>query len=58
MCGSQILKQEAVKLKLPWRPQNVQDARVVTYLPRNAANSEWNQPKRKKYVSVIEAERT
>ena len=39
---------------LPWRPQNVQDARVVTYLPRKAANREWNQPKRKKCVAVNE----
>ena len=46
MCGSQTLKQEAVTLKLPWRPQDVQDARAMGYLLRQAANREWNQPKR------------
>ena len=35
---SQTLKQEAVTLKLPWRPQDVQDARAVGYLLRKAAN--------------------
>ena len=44
---------EAVKLKpgLPWRTQDVRDARVVGYLPRRAAKREWNQPKRKKCVA-------
>ena len=51
---------EAVKLKpgLPWRPQNVGDARAIGYLSRRAANREWNQPKRKKCVSVNKAERS
>ena len=49
---------EAVKLKpgLPWRTQDVRDARVVGYLPRRAANREWNQPKRKKCAAVSKAE--
>ena len=38
MCGSQLLEQEAIKLKLPWRPHDVRDARAVGYLPRKAAN--------------------
>jgi hypothetical protein len=38
MCGSQTLEQEAVKLKLSWRHQDVKDA--VGYLPRKAANRE------------------
>ena len=38
MCVFQTLKQEAVKLKLTWRPQDVQDARAVGYLLRKAAN--------------------
>ena len=38
MCGSQTLKQEAVTLKLPWRPQDVQDARTMCYLLRKAAS--------------------
>ena len=29
MCGSQTLEQEAVKLKLLWRLQDVRDARAV-----------------------------
>jgi hypothetical protein len=45
MCGSQTLEQEAVKLKLTWRPQNVKDARALKYLLRNAANREWNEPR-------------
>jgi hypothetical protein len=44
VCGSQKLKQEAVILKLLWRPQDVQDARAMDYLLRKAANREWNQP--------------
>ena len=51
---------EAVKLKpgLPWRTQDVRDAKIMGYLPRRAANREWNQPKRKKCVAVTEAERS
>jgi hypothetical protein len=36
MCGSHILKQEAVTLKLPWRPQGVRDARAMGYLLRKS----------------------
>ena len=50
MCGSQILKQEAVTLKLPWRLQDVQDARAMGYLLKKAANREWNQPSTKKLL--------
>jgi hypothetical protein len=50
MCGSQILKEEAVILKVPWRPQDVQDARAMGYLLRKAANREWNQLRRKKFA--------
>ena len=42
MCGSQTLEKEAVKLKLAWRPQDVQDAGAVGYLLRKANNREWN----------------
>jgi hypothetical protein len=35
-----------------WRPQDVQDARAMVYLLRKAANREWNQPRRKKFVAV------
>ena len=52
MCGSQTLKQEAVKLKLTWRPHNIKDARATEYLLRKANNREWNQPRRKKFVAV------
>ena len=41
-----VISEEAVTLKLPWRPQNVRDARATGYLLRNAANSEWNQPRK------------
>ena len=50
MCGSQTLEQEAVTLKLPWRPQ---DARAVGYLLRKAANRELNQRKRMKLLLTI-----
>jgi hypothetical protein len=46
------------KLKLPWRPQDVRDARAVGYLPRKAANREWNQPRRKKFVEVNKDKRS
>jgi hypothetical protein len=52
MCGSQTLKQEAVKLKLIWTSQDVKDARAMGYLPRKDANSEWKQPKRIKFVAA------
>ena len=39
MCGSQTLEQKAVKLKLPWRSQNVRDDRVMEYLLRKDANN-------------------
>lgn len=35
-----------VKSRLSWRPQDVGEARTVRYLPRRAANREWNQPQR------------
>jgi hypothetical protein len=57
MYGSQKLKQEAVTLKLTWRTQDVQDARAVGYLPRKAANREWNQPRREKFPAVNKDEK-
>lgn len=57
LCGSQTLKQEAVTLKLPWRPKDVKDARATGYLLRKAANREWNRPRRKKFVIVNEDEK-
>ena len=47
-----------VKPGLPWRPQDVGDARVVEYLPRRTVNREWKQPKREKCVAVNKAERS
>ena len=35
-----------VKLGLPWRPQDVRDARAMGYLLRKAATREWNQSKK------------
>ena len=52
-----MLKQEAVTLKLPWRLQDVPDARAVGYLLRKAANREWNQPRGKKFVAVNKDEK-
>ena len=39
-------------------PKDVRDARAVGYLLRKAANREWNQPKRKKFVAVNKDERS
>ena len=57
MSGSQTLKQESITLKLLWRPQDVQDVRSVSYLLRKAANREWKQPRRKKFVVVNKDEK-
>ena len=46
------MEQEAIKLNLSWRPQNVRFVRSMRYLPRQAANREWNQPTRMKFVSA------
>lgn len=40
MCGFQTLEQEVVKLKFPWRPQDVRDDRVMGYMLRKSANRE------------------
>ena len=58
MCGSQTLEQEAVKLKLPWRPQDVRGARVTGCLPRKAANREWKQLKGRNCAAVNKDERS
>jgi hypothetical protein len=47
MYGSQTLKQEAVTLKLPWKPQDVLNDRGMGYLLRKSANRDWNQPRKK-----------
>jgi len=52
MYESQILEQEAVTLKLTWRPQDVHDTRAMRYLLRKASNREWNQPQRKNFVVI------
>jgi hypothetical protein len=51
------MKHEAVTFKLPWRPQDVPDARTTGYLLRKAANREWNQTRRKKFVAVNKYEK-
>ena len=57
MCVFQTLKQEAVKLKLTWRPQDVKDIRNMAYLLRKAANRKWNQPRINKFVAVNKDEK-
>ena len=52
MCGSKTLKQEAIKLKVSWIPQDVRDAKEVRYKLRKAANREWNQLKKIKFASA------
>ena len=55
---SHCIKLSSWSLDCLWRPQEVGDFRTMGYLLRRAANREWNQPKRKKYVSVKKAERS
>ena len=50
MCGSQTLEQEAVKLKLPCRSQNVRDSRALDHLPRETANREYRSIPRERIV--------
>ena len=57
MCRSQTLEQEAVILKLPWGSQDVQDARAMSYLLRKAAEREWMQPRREKFVAINKDEK-
>jgi hypothetical protein len=57
MCGSQTLEHEDVTLKLPWRRQDVKDARAMAYLLRKAANREWNQSRRNMFVTVNKDEK-
>ena len=57
MSRYQTLTQETVILKLPWRPQDIQDARDLGYLLRKVANRQWNQPRRKKFVAVNKDEK-
>jgi hypothetical protein len=44
------LEQEAVKLKLTWRHKDITDVITMVYLQRNAANRQYNQPKRNNFV--------
>ncbi|KAL6037599.1 hypothetical protein STEG23_004918, partial [Scotinomys teguina] len=54
--GLEMLFHVAVKLKpgLLWRPRDIGDA--LGHLTREAANREWNQPQRKKYVDINKVE--
>ena len=49
------LYEVAVKVKpgLPWRPQDVRDARTMEYLLRETDNKELNPPKRKCVLQSI-----
>ena len=44
--------------ELPWEPQDVRNARAMEYLPREIANMEENQSKRKNCVTVSKSERS
>jgi hypothetical protein len=44
MYESQTLEQEAVKLKLHWRPQDVRDAKAIGYLLRKTVNRSGTSP--------------
>lgn len=50
---------EAVEVQrgLCWRPQDAEEAGTMRYLPKRAANGEWNQLKRKRDVSGIKTGR-
>jgi hypothetical protein len=42
---------------LPWRPQDVLDARPMVSLLRKAADGEWNQPRGQKFVRANKDEK-
>jgi hypothetical protein len=52
MCGSQIMEQEVVKLKLIWKTQSFKDARAVGYLNKKATNKEGKELRKMKFVAV------
>ena len=53
MCGYwTYIGTKSVKMKFTWRPTDVNDARIVGYLPRKDDNSKWNCSKRKKFIAV------
>lgn len=52
MCMLKTLEQEAVKLKLPWSPQDVRDTRPIGYQSKRAANCP-----RERTVAVNKAKR-
>jgi hypothetical protein len=43
-------------IEVDWRPQDVWDTRALGYLLKKAGNWEWNQPRRKKFVTVNKGE--
>ena len=45
--GLEKILHEALKLRpgLPWKPQNIEDARAMGYLQKKAVNGDWNKPK-------------
>jgi hypothetical protein len=45
-------------LKLPWIAQDAGDVIALGHLPRKAANWEWKDPKRKKFVVAKKDERS
>ena len=47
-----------MKLKpgLPWRTEDIREARALGYLLRSTSDREWNHPRRKKCVAVHKAE--
>jgi hypothetical protein len=57
MCGTKTLEQKAAKFKLTWRSQDSKDARAMGYPLRKAANGEWNQCRKKKFVEVNKNEK-
>ena len=55
MYGSQTLKPEAVNVEVALETPRC--SRFQGYLLRKAANREWNQPRRKKFVAVNKDEK-
>ena len=51
------IETRSCNIKLTWRPQDVQDVRAMGYLLRKVANREWNQLRRKKFVTVNKDEK-
>lgn len=53
----QLCEARKLKSELLWRPKDIGDIRVMGYLLRKTANSEWSQPKRGNCIALANLRR-